>query len=86
MRYRENPECPDGDLIPDRLVVYAKGQPQYIPLPAMVSSFGLVTTKWKLTWRDRMSMLLGKHLYLQILTHGDPLHPVKLSIGPDGVK
>lgn len=61
-------------------IVYAKNQPPYIPLPAVRSDDGRVTTRWRLTWRERLTLLLRGDLYLQVLTFGGPLQPVKLSV------
>lgn len=59
-------------------IVIAKDQPQYRPLPAVVVN-GMVTTRWRLSWRDRLIVFLGGNIWLQILTFGNPLQPVKLS-------
>jgi hypothetical protein len=56
-------------------VIFAKDQPQYRPLPAIVTSDGYVTTRWKFTFRERLRILFGGSLYLQQLTFNDPLQP-----------
>jgi hypothetical protein len=61
-------------------IVFAKDQPQYIPLPAVRSEDGLITTRWKLTWRERLTLFLRGDLYLQVLTFNRPLQPLKLSV------
>lgn len=58
-------------------VVYAKDQPQYIPLPA-VDCDGVVTTRWKLSWAERLSVFLSGSIWLQVLTHRRPLQPVQI--------
>jgi hypothetical protein len=63
-------------------VVYAKNQPQYNPLPSYRTSDGLVVTRWKLTWRERLDILCGGCLWLQILTFNQPLQPVKIETRP----
>jgi hypothetical protein len=60
-------------------VTFAKDQPQYIPLPALLQSDGLVTTRWSLTWRERIQVLFGGNLWLQVLTFNRPFQPVSLS-------
>lgn len=60
-------------------VTFAKDQPQYLPLPAVVSD-GVVTTRWKLTWRERLTLFLGGTIWLQVSTFGRPLQPVKLDV------
>lgn len=64
----------------EKAVVFAEDQPQYRPLPAIKSADGRVTTKWKLTWAERFTVLFGGHLWLQVLTFNRPLQPVKLSV------
>lgn len=54
-------------------VIYAENQPQYQPLPAWVRQGGQVVTRWRLTWRERIAVLLGHDLYLEQLTFGSPL-------------
>ena len=60
--------------------VYAKGQPQYLPLPALHTPQGDgVVTRWRLTWRERLRILWTGNLYLEIRTFGLPLQPLKPS-------
>lgn len=59
-------------------VVYAKDQPEYLPLPAIVSANGGALTRWKLSWRERLCVLLSGDIYLGVLTFGQPLQPVML--------
>lgn len=70
------PVIPGGFLIPE--VVYAKDQPEYIPLPAWRGEDGKVVTRWKLTWRERLRVLMSGNLWLTILTFNRPLQPVML--------
>lgn len=60
-------------------VVYAKDQPEYLPLPAHRADDGRVTTRWQLTWKERLQVLLRGNIYLQLLTFNMPLQPVMLS-------
>jgi hypothetical protein len=67
--------------------VYAKDQPEYIPLPVIKSAQGHVVSRWKLTWRERMAVLFGRHLWVTMLTFNQPLQPIKLDIGrPDNLE
>ena len=59
-------------------VVYAKDQPEYIPLPAVRNDTGTVVTCWKLSWRERLEALICGRVYLTMLTFNKPLHPVTL--------
>ncbi len=59
-------------------ITFAENQPEYIPLPAHRQPDGTVTTRWRLTWRERLRILLTGDLWLQVLTFNRPLQPVKL--------
>lgn len=59
-------------------VVYAKDQPEYLPLPAHKSEDGCVSTCWKLTLRERVRMAFTGRLYLSVLTFNRPLQPLRL--------
>lgn len=63
-----------------RYAVYAEDQPEYLQLPCLKSSApeGRITTRWKLTWRERFEIFLSGDLWLQVLTFHKPLQPVKL--------
>lgn len=61
-------------------VVYAKDQPEYLPLPAHRMPDGLVITCWKLSWRERVLVLFGKHIFLKQLTFNTPLQPLRLTV------
>lgn len=69
------PEARPGALA----VVFAKDQPQYKPLPANVA-FPYVETKWKLTWKERFTMLLRGTLYLTVMTFDKPFQPIRMSV------
>jgi hypothetical protein len=63
-----------------KLRLYAKDQPEYIPLPARADEDGRIITGWKLTWRDRLTLFVRGKLYLQVLTFNKPLQPVRLDV------
>lgn len=65
-------------LPPEELVIYAKDQPEYTPLPVWKGPDGLRVSCWKLTWRERLEVLLIGRLWLSIRTFDHPLQPVKL--------
>lgn len=60
-------------------VIFAKDQPEYIPLPANVR-FPYVETKWKFSWVERLRVLLRGEMYLTVMTFGSPLQPLRLAI------
>lgn len=57
-------------------VVYAADQPEYQPLPVWRKPQGEVVSRWRLTWRERVAALLGRDLYVEVLTFGGPLQPI----------
>jgi len=60
--------------------VYAKDQSEYLPLPAQKTEDGAVKTCWKLSLKERLTILFKGKLYLTILTFNKPLQPVKLTV------
>lgn len=60
-------------------VIFAEHQPPYIPLPAVQVGHRIIT-KWKLTWGERIKVLLGGSLWLSMLTFKKYPMPVKLQV------
>jgi len=75
------PVEPESIVPSEELVVYAKNQPQYLPLPAQVRPDGRVTTRWRLSEEEKALLLQGEDIYLQVLTFGHPMYPILLSVG-----
>lgn len=72
---------------PQQKVVFAKDQPQYLPLPAYRSANGsMVTSCWRMSWRERLRNLLTGRVYVSLLTFGSPLQPQIISIKPPAVE
>ena len=70
----------------EQTVVIAKNQPEYLPLPAhqFGDNEGRIAFCWKMTWRERVRVLLTGTLWQQVLTFNQPLQPQKLeTIKPD---
>ena len=61
-------------------VVYAKDQPEYLPLPAHRLHDGEVITCWKLTLRERLRVLFKGRLWICIMTFNHPLQPVRPNV------
>ena len=75
---------PISPVIPGKAlkeIVFAKHQPEYIPLPAIRAAdpTGTVTTRWHLSWRERFQILFHGDLWLQMFTFHKLLQPVKLT-------
>ncbi len=66
----------------EHTVVYAKDQPEYLPLPAYSfgDAQGRIACCYKLSWRERLTLLITGRIWHQILTFGGPLQPQRLSI------
>lgn len=58
--------------------VFAKNQPEYLPLPAHNGPGGRVTFCWRLTWRERLAVVFSGFIWQQVLTFNRPLQPQKL--------
>lgn len=70
------------DGLEHREVVYAKHQPQYLPLRTIVSDDRNrgVLSRWNLTPEQRKAIAEGADIYLQLLTGGDPLQPILMMV------
>lgn len=66
-------------------VVYAKNQPEYIPLRTLVSigPERKVTSRWTLTSEQRKAVADGADIFLTLLTFGDPLQPIQVAVTDD---
>lgn len=58
-------------------VVYAKDQPEYVPLPAFKSDdpMGQVVSCWKLSFTERLRVLFTGKLWVSLATFHKPLTP-----------
>lgn len=65
-------------------IVYAKHQPEYIPLRCLVTdreNTGRVTSRWTLTPEQRKKVSEGSDVFLTLLTFGQPLQPIQIVVG-----
>lgn len=67
---------------PEQNAVIAKSQPPYIPMPVHVAydEQGRIVCCWKLSWWERIVVLLRGRVWHQILTFYQPLQPQLLTI------
>jgi hypothetical protein len=86
-RYLTPKDGPVFEGLTNREVVYAKNQPEYLPLRALVSDdpSGRVTTRWMLTDDQRKAIAAGADIYLMLLTFHQPLQPIQIATG-DGTE
>lgn len=68
-----------------RSVVFAKHQPEYLPLPALVFQDGKVLTEWQLTEEERARLVAGERIRLWIWTFNGPLQPIALEVTDERV-
>jgi hypothetical protein len=68
----------------EREIVYAKDQPECLPLPAVNRLYGdgvrTVITRWRLTWRERIKVLFRGCVWLEQMTFGGPLQPQRPTV------
>jgi len=60
--------------------VYAKDQPEYIPLPVYKEDSGIVTSCWKLTLMERIKILFIGNIWCSCLTFNRKLQPTLLTV------
>ncbi len=60
--------------------VYAKDQPDYIPLPAHKTKSGIVTSCWTFSFWERVRILFGANIYWSQLTFNQALQPQRPSL------
>ena len=62
-------------------VVFAKDQPEYLPLPAFknASPEGEVISCWKLSFKERLRILFNGKLWVCAMTFNKPLTPMYFS-------
>ena len=60
--------------------IFAKDQPEYLPLPAYRDPSGEVVTCWRLSWRERVKILFTGRLWFATLTFNKPLQPMRPSV------
>ncbi len=73
---------------PEQNVVFAKDQPEYLPLPAYVTddSARTVISCWRFTWRERLKVFFGAPLWIRSMTFGGPLQPLLPEVNRPFVK
>jgi hypothetical protein len=82
-RYLLPKDGPVFEGLESREVIYAKDQPEYMPLRTLVSDGHLrrVISRWTLTDDQRAAIGRGDDIFLMLLTHGNPLQPIQIALG-----
>lgn len=62
---------------PEQNIVFAKDQPEYLPLPAFMNDSlqGEVVSCWRLSFMERIRILWTGKLWVELLTFNKPLTP-----------
>lgn len=68
-------------------VVFAENQPEYTALPALKidSPTGEVISCWKLSFKERIKVLLFGNVWLSLMSFNNPLTPSFMSVNKDDV-
>lgn len=67
---------------PDKESVYAKDQPQYLPLPSHRTPDGIALSRWELTEEELQKVIHTRSIYLALCTFNQPLQPIIMSVDP----
>ena len=68
---------------PGSNAVYAKTQPEYLPLPSHKTPDGLVTSCWEPTFWECIRLMMGAKLWLTVMTFNKPLQPQRMVIASE---
>lgn len=65
---------------PEQTTVVAKDQPEYLPLPAIIydSPEGEVVSCWKMSWKERLQILLTGKVWLSLWCFHKPITPSRI--------
>lgn len=68
-------------------VVFAKDQPEYQPLPALIKTDtdGSVVVCWELSFKERIKVLFTGKVWTNLLMFGRPLTPSYLTVNKEEV-
>ena len=64
-------------------LITSANQEHATDLPAAVTSQGDVVSRWRLTDDERRWVLAGADVYVFMRTHGRPVQPISLVVGPE---
>lgn len=65
---------------PERNLIIAENQPEYIPIPANLARDGVATFCWELSDEELKVLAETKKLWHQVLTFNRPLQPQMLMV------
>mgnify|MGYP001567924825 CR=1 FL=1 len=67
------------EFVPDE-IVFAKNQPEYLPLPVLRTKDGVVLSRWRLTDAERAAVADGADILLTVMTFNAPLQPFRIEV------
>ena len=67
------------EFVPNE-VVYAKNQPEYLPLPVIRTDNGMILSRWTLSAEEREAIMLGADILLSVQTFNRGLPPTRLEV------
>lgn len=81
--YLKPADRPVVDGLEKHEVVFAKDQPQYVPLRCLRGARpdGEVMSRWSLTLEQRKAVAEGADIFLSLLTFNGPLQPIIMAVG-----
>ncbi len=81
--YMQPKDGPVIDGLESQEVVYAKDQPEYIPLRTLKHDnvMGCVVSRWSLTEEQRKAVAEGADIILEQSTIHRPLNPIRMGVG-----
>lgn len=81
------PVTPIVNGLEDEEAVYAKDQPEYVPLPSIKSrkpdGRGTILTRWTFTEEERKAISEGADLFVRVHTFCQPLQPIGMFVAVD---
>jgi hypothetical protein len=78
----KSPVIPGVDA--EKETVYAKDQPQYLPLPSHRTPDGIVLSRWELADEELQTVIRTRSVYLALHTFNGPLQPIVMGVDPPG--
>lgn len=64
----------------DQNRVYAKNQPEYMPLPALKLDSGEIIACWKMSFKERIKVLFTGKTWVSLMCFDNPLTPSFISV------
>jgi hypothetical protein len=80
-----DPKSPVVNGLEAHEIIFARNQPEFRKLPAIVSKQkdGAVLTRWRLAPEDRAALAAGADVFVEVLTMGNALQPLRVAVGED---